>query len=202
MPSRRPHLMHRRPRLRPWKQTLPTIARRTALPLAVPRDLPSFNIRSPRSRSHGDPYQPKGPSGAPVIHSAGNTTIATAGATSQLVPLQPPGSGETLRNLLWNRRTAIFWDLDNVDFFAPSYSAPLQVRRLRALVDEAGAQLVVCRAYGNTDTVRRLAGRIVKVKWGEEGRKVEPGMRGHVGAAAMCLNMNLIYWVWVCIAIR
>ncbi|EFJ44664.1 hypothetical protein VOLCADRAFT_106325 [Volvox carteri f. nagariensis] len=62
-----------------------------------------------------------------------------------------------LRSILQDRRAALFWDLDNVDFFKPACSAPLQVHRLRTLVTEAGAQLLSCRAYGNTDTVRRLA---------------------------------------------
>eukprot|EP00198_Chlamydomonas_reinhardtii_P011471 XP_001700808.1 predicted protein [Chlamydomonas reinhardtii] len=63
-----------------------------------------------------------------------------------------------LRALLSNRRVALLWDLDNVDFFAPASSAPLQLRRMQELVAAAGGRLALCRAYANYDTAQRLRG--------------------------------------------
>ncbi|GLC33294.1 hypothetical protein PLESTB_000349700 [Pleodorina starrii] len=109
--------------------------------------------RLPPSRDPGSV-----PHDSAVPYGFGGAANAHTGKELALSSLLPSGSDAAFRGLLAGRRTAILWDLDNVDFFAPACSAPLQVRRLRALVTAAGGRLVLCRAYGNTDTVRRLAG--------------------------------------------
>ncbi|KAG2484908.1 hypothetical protein HYH03_016294 [Edaphochlamys debaryana] len=67
-------------------------------------------------------------------------------------------STAALTALLRGRRVALLWDVDNVDFWAPRDSAPLQLRRLRNLVERCGGRVEMCRTYGNQATARRLAG--------------------------------------------
>ncbi|KAG2450348.1 hypothetical protein HYH02_004853 [Chlamydomonas schloesseri] len=81
--------------------------------------------------------------------------------------LEPGFSLAALRALLSDRRVALLWDLDNVDFFAPASSAPLQLRRMQELVAAAGGRLAMCRAYANHDTAARLRGVLPLLeRWG------------------------------------
>ncbi|KXZ47915.1 hypothetical protein GPECTOR_32g528 [Gonium pectorale] len=96
--------------------------------------------------------------GSPAAPAAAAAATASDAVDATLPYVLMPGAVSALRDLLAGRRVALLWDLDNVDFFAPAHTAPLQLQRIKALIAAAGAEeLALCRAYANTDTARRLA---------------------------------------------
>ncbi|GFR47238.1 hypothetical protein Agub_g8922 [Astrephomene gubernaculifera] len=123
--------------------------------------------------------------------------------------LQPPGAAAALQTLLQGRPVALLWDLDNVAFFAPATSAPLQLYRMRTLISEAGGRLLACRGYANEDTADRFAGvlplleqaglmavrRVPVRRDAADVRLVEDAMafaatHGSAGAAIVCVSQD------------